>query len=237
MINEKFSYPELSRVTHDNGIRYYRCPETGLALPSVTTILDHGADKAFLVEWRKRIGDKEADRQSTYGKNLGSLVHTNVENHIMGIDRPAGNAPLRVLARKMSQQIIDKCLPRVDQVWGIEKALYVPELYAGTADLLGVHDGEPAIMDHKNAKKMRKREQIGDYFLQMAAYAIAHDNKYGTDIRRGVIFMVARDLSVETYVATGQEFADAKTAFLQRLSAYHTHHGPLIPAVGGSVNG
>jgi genome maintenance exonuclease 1 len=220
MITERFDYPILNRVTEESGFRYYVCPETGAPLTSVTTILDHGADKSFLTEWRNRIGDKEADRQSNYGKSLGTLVHENIENHIMGIERPSGNAPLRVLARKMSQRIIDECLPHLDEIWGIEKHLYVPGCYAGTCDLVGVYQGKASIVDHKNAKKMRTREKIQDYLLQMSAYVIAHNDRYGTDIEQGVIFMVDRDLQCQTFVYDALEIAAGKVAFLDRLERY-----------------
>ncbi len=219
-IVSRYDYPELTRVTRDDGVRHYNCPETGAKLPSVTTILDSTADKQFLVEWRARIGDAEADRQSNYGKNLGTLVHQNIEDHIAGLERPTGNAPLRVLARRMSQRIIDECLPYVDEVWGIEKALYYPGLFAGTCDLLGVYKGRPAIMDHKNAKKMRTREKIIDYLHQLSAYIICHNARYGTDIDQGVVFMVDRQLNCQTFVWELDEIEAGKAAFLDRVEGY-----------------
>lgn len=219
-INPKFEYPEISRVTNDDGTRYYTCPDSNIPLPSVTTILSATEDKQFLVEWRKRIGDREADRQSRYGSDLGSLVHLNIENHIMGIERPRGSAPMRVLSRQMADRIIDECLPNVDEIWGIETPLYYPRLYAGTSDLVGVYKGRPAIMDHKNAKKMRDRDKIEGYFHQLAAYAIAHNAKYGTDIQQGVIFMVSRTLEVKEFVVEGQEFLNAQDTFLSRVDQY-----------------
>ncbi len=219
-IVNRFEYPELTRETAENGVRHYNCPDTGTKLPSVTTILDATSDKSFLLEWKARVGEAEAKRQSDYGKNLGSLVHKNVEDYIEGLPRPTGNAPLRVLARRMSQRIIDECLPHVDEVWGIEKALYLPGLYAGTADLLGVYKGRPAVMDHKNAKKMRTKEKIVDYRDQLCAYIIAHNEKYGTEIETGVVFMVDREQNVETFVWDAAEVAAGKASFLDRVEAY-----------------
>lgn len=224
MIQEKFHYPVLERDTKPNGVRHYICPQTGNALPSVTTILDYTADKEFLVEWRKRVGAKRAEEESTFGKNLGALVHEDIERHLEGRERLRGNAPLRRMARGMAQQVIISCLPRVNEVWGIEKALYVPALYAGTADLLGVHDGYETIMDHKNAKKMREKEQIDDYRDQLAAYAIAHNEVYGTRINRGAVFMVSRDLVARTYVWEGLEFQKGIDSFLRRTDIYLRNH-------------
>ncbi len=124
----------------------------------------------------------------------------------------------------MADKLIETSFDRIDEIWGIESPLYFPELFAGTCDAIGVHDGIPSIMDHKNAKKMRKREDIGDYFVQLAAYAIAHNEKYGTDITRGVIFMVARDLQCQTYIVEGDEFERAKDDFLDRVQKYLINH-------------
>lgn len=221
-IVQRYDYPEIDRVTHDDGIRYYTCPETNQPLISVTSVLSATSDKSFLVEWRKRIGDKAADQQSKYGSDLGSLVHTHIENHIMGIDRPQGSAPMRILSRNMADQIITKCLPLVDEVWGIETPLYYPGLVAGTCDLIGLHEGSPAIMDHKNAKKMRNRKDIVDYFHQLAAYAEFHDKVHGTKINKGVIFMVDRQLECNTFVIDGLEFQDAKDQWWKRVDQYYT---------------
>lgn len=219
-LNLKYVYPDLIRTTRDDGVRHYTCPETQTELPSVTTILSHTADKKFLKEWRERVGEKEADRQSKYGSDLGSLMHEHVENHILGRERPRGSAPMRVLSRNMADQIIEKCLPYVDEIWGIETPLYYPGLYAGTTDLVGIYKGRPSVMDHKSAKKMRNRKDIGDYRDQIAAYCIAHDAKYGTEIQQGVVFMAARDLTVETFIWDRAEIEEGKISFLNRVERY-----------------
>lgn len=215
-----YEYPVIERVTNEDGTRFYTCPDTGAPLPSVTTVISSTSDKSFLVEWRARLGDAEADRQSNYGKNLGTLVHENIENHIMGLEPKTGNAPLRILARKMAQRIIDECLPHVDEVWGIEKALYYPGLFAGTCDLIGQYKGVPSIMDHKNAKKLRSRDHITDYLHQLSAYSIAHNAKYGTDIQQGVIFMVDRELNCKTFIYDANEMKQGQEKFLDRFEDY-----------------
>lgn len=219
-INPRFHYPELTRTTRPDGVRHYTCPETGEQLASVTTILSHTAEKQHLKEWRERIGDREADRQSKYGSDLGSLMHEHIENHILGEERPRGSAPMRVLSRNMANQIIEQCLPKVDEIWGIETALYYPSLFAGTCDLVGIYDGVESIMDHKSAKKMRKREDIIDYRDQISAYIISHDAKYGTNIEQGVVFMASRDLECQTFIWTKDEIKEGKKSFLDRVGRY-----------------
>lgn len=228
-IKPNFIYPEITRITNPDGTRFYTCPDTNHQLASVTTILSVTQDKQFLVEWRKRIGDREADRQSKYGSDLGSLVHESIENHILGTERPKGNAPMRVLSRNMANQIIEQCLPHVDEVWGIETPLYYPGLYAGTSDLVGVYRGVESIMDHKNTKRMKTKEQIEEYRDQLCAYIIAHNEKYGTKIKQAVVFMVSRELECRTHIWEFAEVEAGCKAFLDRVEFYYNAaNHPLI---------
>lgn len=219
-LNQQFVYPEIPRVTHEDGRRHYVCPDTGQHVPSVTTILDATADKSGLLEWRARVGDVKANQISKEATDLGSLMHEHLEAYIEQRERPAGNNLVYKMAERMANKIIAAGLDKVSEVWGIETPLYMPGLYAGTSDLIGIYDGQPAIMDYKTAKKIKKRSMIADYFDQMSAYALAHNAKYGTDIRAGVIFMVSRDCQYETFVCDGEEFKDHNVSFLLRLEKY-----------------
>jgi genome maintenance exonuclease 1 len=125
------------------------------------------------------------------------------------------------MAKNMADQIIERGLSRVTEVWGMEASLYYPGLYAGTTDLVGEYDGVPSIMDHKTAKKIKKREWIEDYFVQTCAYALAHNEVYGTNIRQGVIFMVDREQGYETFVISGSEFDHYCELWSQRVNDYY----------------
>lgn len=213
-------YQELERVTDATGVRHYVEPGTGAHLPSVTTILSATADKSFLIEWEERVGTDKAKRAKDEATGLGTLMHEHLECHVKGIARPKGNNLIRQMAARMADVIINKGLGSVTEVWGMEVGLYMPGLYAGTTDLVGTWNGKPAIIDYKTAKRMRPRDQIGDYMDQMAAYGIAHDELYETKIDTGVILMVSRELEFSAYVVEGQEFEDRKASFLQRLETY-----------------
>lgn len=204
-INKQFEYAALERVTLDDGSRFYVDP-AGNNLSSVTTILSATEDKTGLMEWRKWVGDKKADQIRDEATGLGSLMHTHLENHIQGIPRPGGSNLVRKMAENMADTVINRGLVNVNEVWGMEEILYFPGLYAGTADLIGIHKGEPAIMDYKTTNKMKARDAIPNYYCQGAAYCLAHNELYGTNIRRIVIFMVSRDLQFEEYVVEGDEF-------------------------------
>ena len=68
----------------------------------------------------------------------------------------------------------------------------------------------------------KQREWIGDYFLQMAAYGMAHDAVYGTSIEQGVIMMCSKDGFYKQFVIEGEEFRDAKHKFLERLDEFYS---------------
>lgn len=219
-IIEKFSYNELKSTTNkETGKRYYTSP-TGEKLASVTTILGSTMDKTFLVEWRKRIGDKAADTIVREASNAGTLMHTSVERHILGLERIRKSNIIHKLAYDMAENIIKRGLVNVNEVWGIEVPLYFPGIYAGRTDLVGVYNGAPAIMDHKNSKKIKKREWIDDYFIQGVAYSMAHNKVHGTDIEQVVIFMASRDLDYKTFVLEGNEFHKYCDKWIAKLEQY-----------------
>lgn len=218
-LNRQFEYHKLERVTHEDGNRFYVCPE-GHQLSSVTTILSATADNAGLMEWRAWVGDKKADQIRDEATGLGSLMHTHLENYIQQIDRPGGTNLVRQMARNMADVIINRGLVNVSEVWAMEEMLYYPKLYAGTADLIGMHKGEPAIMDYKTTNKMKTKDKIPDYFCQGAAYALAHNELFGTDIKKIVIFMVSRDLKFEEFVIESDEFPKWADEWLRRLDTF-----------------
>jgi len=219
---ERYSYPQLEKVTYPSGARHYICPDSGRKLPSVTTIISSTADNKELREWRERVGDKKADEIKREAVGLGSLMHKHLESHILGVPRPGGNNYIRLMAERMADQIIQRGLPDVGEVWGSEVVVYAPELYAGTTDLIGLYKDRPAIIDFKTASKMRTRAMIDDYFHQLGAYGLAHDERYGTKIDTGVVFMVTRDCEYEAFIVEGTEFIDYKMRFLDRLELFLT---------------
>jgi ATP-dependent exoDNAse (exonuclease V) beta subunit len=203
MLNEKFTYKPLERV-NIKGSRHYQTPD-GQPLPSVTTVLDALKDKTALFEWRKRVGNEEADRIMRLATGIGTQVHLHLEKYILEEDRPNGSNLIHQMARELSEIVIEQGLSKVDEVWGTEVPLYYPGLYAGTTDCVGVYEGKPAIIDFQTTRKPKKREWIDDYFLQGAAYAEAHNEIYGTDIKTIVIMMIGWDAEADN-MGNYQEF-------------------------------
>jgi genome maintenance exonuclease 1 len=218
LYNPKYNYQPIKRV-EENGQRLYDAP--GGKVASVTTILDKTADKTHLMEWRKRVGEEQANQISKEAAGLGTLMHTHLERYVLGETRPQGNNTVQELARAMADTMINQAFLDIDEVWGIEASLYYPGLYAGTSDMIGVHQGQPAIIDHKTSKKPKKREWITDYFLQTCAYAIAHNETHGTDIRRCVINIVDRDANLQTFIIEGAEFDHYSVEWTRRVDKFY----------------
>ena len=194
---QKFNYQELNKTAR-NGKRHYKTPD-GRTVPSVTTVLSATKDMTHLHAWRKRIGEQKAQQITTESANIGTVMHSSLEKHVKGIDRKPGSNLIHQKAHAMANVIIDNGLNDVSEVWGSEVALHYPELYAGTTDLVGVYKGEPAICDFKQARKLKKKEWIEDYFLQLCAYAEAHNKVYDTNIRQGRVFICTQNNEYQTF--------------------------------------
>lgn len=215
LLTHPYQYKHLHKVASHKGRHY----EVGGSrpLPSVTTILDSTADKTFLVDWRKRVGEDEATKIIKQSAGIGNQLHLSLENYIKYRTLPSGNYFARVLANL----IIQKGLVHVDEVWGVEVPVFLTDLYAGTADCIGVHQGVPAIIDFKNSKQDKTKELIVDYFLQLVAYAEAHNEMYGTDINKGVIMMGCHSGRYQEFIIEGDEFRQYRAIWLTRLYSFY----------------
>lgn len=219
----KYNYVSLQKESV-NGSRKYLTPD-GFKLPSVTTILEETKPlerKKALQEWRKRVGEKQAQQITTEAAGRGTRMHKWLENYVKtGNVGTAGNNPYSIQSHTMAKSIIEQGLSKCTEFWGTEVSLYFPQIYAGTTDLIGVHEGQEAIMDHKQTNKPKKREWIDDYFIQTAAYAMAHNEIFNTKIRKGVIFMCSADNQYQEFVIEGIDFDKYTDIWLKRLEEYY----------------
>lgn len=233
MIVSRYNYAPIDRTTVD-GKRHY-CLPNGDKVPSVTTILDKTKPEEArqkLQEWRNRVGAERAQQITTEAANRGTRMHTYLERYIKTDDISdfPGN-PYAQPSWFMAAEVILRGLDKVDEYWGCEVPVYYPGLYAGTTDCVGVWQGRPAIMDFKQTNRPKKREWIGDYFIQLAAYAAAHNEVHGTNIEHGVILMCAQPkllpdgtYSVPEYqefVLESQDFAYWHNEWLKRVELYY----------------
>jgi hypothetical protein len=219
LIVKKFDYQPISRKQVD-GKRLYETP-TGHAVASVTTILDATKDKTHLIAWRKRVGEAKAQEIVTEAASVGTRMHKYLEDYIEFGEWPkAGSNPYAQQAHGMAEVIRDNALKDVE-VWGSEVALYMPQMYAGTTDLVGTYKGQPAIMDFKQTNKPKKEEWVVDYFLQLVAYAEAHNEVYGTNIREGHVFMCSRAGEYQQFDVWPDEYDEWRTEWYNRVYQYY----------------
>ena len=221
-LNELYNYPTSTRSLINNQRHY---DVNAQKLPSVTTILaatQPPEKKASLDAWRARVGEAQAKEITESAANRGTAMHTIIEKFLLG----QGYLDLTEVgqhAQNMAQQIIEKGLKnRLQEFWGLEVTLYYPGLYAGATDVVGVYDGSESIVDFKQSNKPKRKEWIEDYKLQLAAYALAHNEVYGTNVMKGVNLICTKDNYFQEFIFEGEEFKQAKYEWLRRLDAYYS---------------
>lgn len=218
-ITSPYPYQELKRKSVD-GKRLYENP-FGDPVPSVTTILDKtkpAKARQALAAWKKRVGTEEAQRITTEAADNGTRMHAILEYWAKNETYSGETTPL---SKMMADVIIKNIESDLDEVWGTEVNLCAPNLYAGTTDLVGVYKGKPTIMDFKQSNKPKKREWIDDYFLQGAAYGIAHNEMFGTKIENIAIFMCTKGCEWQLFEVGPEEFREWEVKWAMRLAEFY----------------
>ncbi|MDB3996470.1 preprotein translocase subunit TatA [Gammaproteobacteria bacterium] len=220
MLVKKFEYPILERV--ELGIGRHYLDSNQKPVPSVTTVLSGTSkSKNGLIQWRNRVGEEEAERVIKQSTDIGTAVHEAIENYLNGNSwNNFEETHDQLLAQKISKKFINHGLNGITEIWGLEVGLILDNLYAGTADCVGLYQGIPTLIDFKTAKKIKKREWIEDYFLQGCAYANAHNVMFNTNIEQIVILMVDRDSMFEEFVVRPTEFNFLTRKWKNRLLEY-----------------
>ena len=224
----RFNYittPDKARVQVD-GMRKY---QWGEKLPSVTTILSAVPDQSksiALARWRERVGEEEAERIKNEAGVRGTIMHRILEGEITG-QRHADLTKLGQEAGVLAQQIIDYgFLKNLNEVWGNEIMLAYEGLYAGTADLVGVYKNRECIIDFKQSNNPKTKSQCEDYFNQAAAYAMAHNDMYGTEINSGMILISVMGGDIQEMWLKPDEFKARCHKWLGKVSDYWAYHVP-----------
>lgn len=223
LLISKYTYTKLTR-DESTGKRLYATPD-GSKVPSVTTILDKtkpAEAKAALANWKKAVGEKKAQEIVTEAAGRGTRMHKYLEDYVKGETlRESVTNPFAQQSLDMARIVIDKGFPKISEVWGSEVPLYFPGLYAGTTDCCGIHDGDESILDFKQTNKPKKLEWIGDYFLQLTAYALAHNEVHGTNIRKGVILMCSKDYEYQEFILEPKDFDYWTEEWCKRVEQYY----------------
>ena len=224
--NKRFEYPTSTRALI-NGKRHYDVG-TEEKLPSVTTILSATQSeekKESLAKWKQKVGENKADEIRDSAAERGTIMHRIIEGHLLG-QRHADLSDLGQNAGTMAQKIIDEGLEgRMDEIWGSEITIYYPGLFAGATDLAGIYEGRESIIDFKQSNKLKRKEWIEDYFIQLAAYALGHNYVYNTAIQSGTILMCTKDNIFQRFDIQGEEFKKYTYKWLERVDQYYCNIG------------
>ena len=221
--NKQFEYPKSVRELI-NEKRHYAIGEE--KLPSVTTILSATQSQEkqeSLAKWKAKVGEKEAERVKNTAGARGTKMHSILEGYIEGknvldLTETGGEA------HRMANTIINEGFKDLDEIWASEATLAYPGLYAGATDLVGIYQGRDSIIDFKQSNKPKKVEWIEDYKLQGAAYSMAHDYMFGTQIEQIVILMCTPDCFFQRFIINGKEFRQYKWKWLERIDRYYKNN-------------
>ena len=215
--NKKYTYVQASSTTA-HGARTYDVH--GIRLPSVTTLLAKTKDQSYLTRWKNKVGHEEAERIKNYSSKRGTAMHKFIEKYI----QESGYedlTPIGVEAKPMAEKIIEIGFTPITEYYGSEVTLHYPGLYAGSTDLVCLHNDLETIVDFKQANSPKREEWIKDYYMQIAAYAMAHDYVHKSSIRQGIIMVCTPDRYYQEFKFQDAELRKWKHKFLKRLDEYH----------------
>ena len=214
---ERYNYVRVPR-SDDEGNRTYDVQ--GAKLPSVTTILSRTKDQGYLKKWKAKVGEQQAEVIKNISSKRGTSMHKYIEAFIL----QQGYEDMTSLgqqAKTMAHKVIEMGLTPVEEYYGSEVTLYYPGLYAGSTDLVCVHNNMDTIIDFKQSNSPKRKEWIEDYYMQIAAYAMAHDYIHGSKIQQGIIMVCTPDLYMQEFRFQGIELRQWKHKFLARLNQFY----------------
>ena len=219
--NKKYNYPSSSRAM-ESGIRRYLLGK--VKLPGVTSILDKtksNEERAALENWKERTGYKESEEIVKAASSRGSKMHNFLETYLLGRENLSFFEESEQY-KLMAKEIIEKGLKnRLEEIWGVECTLHYPEKYAGTADCVGIYEGRESIIDFKQSNKPKKKEYIDSWLLQTAAYSLAHNVVYNSNITSCVILVCTVDKLFQEFKIRDTELITYQNLFLGRLKKFN----------------
>ena len=216
-IPRNFPLGNLETVEDENG-RRYKLPD-GELVPSITTVLSHFKKKK-LMEWRRRVGEEEANKISSKASIRGTKFHSMMERYLE--NKPKNEILNESVMPNMRQAFFD-ALPvvnRIDDIHHLECALYSKKIkLAGRTDVIGHFDGELSIIDFKTSAREKKEEHIQDYFVQATAYSVMYEELTNIPVKQIVIIMSTDGLpEPQLFVKEAKNYVDM---LCQKVYDYH----------------
>ena len=202
--------PKLSRETID-GVRYYSIPDVEelIKLVSITSITSH-FNREIFINWRKKVGDVQADKITKAATKRGTDMHTLTEYYLKNDDLPEV-PPISEFLFKIAKGELNK----INNIYALEGALYSKQLgIAGTVDCIAEYNGELAIIDFKTSKKPKPREWVEHYFVQAMAYGCMLYEMREIPVKKLVIIMACENGECIVY----EEYNKAK--YIKLLNKY-----------------
>jgi genome maintenance exonuclease 1 len=206
----KLDLPQLQRETID-GVRYYKVPleKELLKLVSITSVTSH-KNRNIFIDWRKKVGEEEADKITRQATSRGTDMHTLTECHLKNEPLPKVQ-PLSEYLFKIAKSELNK----IDNIYALEKSLYSKDLgIAGTVDCIAEYNKELAIIDFKTSKKPKPKKWIEHYFVQCMAYGCMLYELTGIPVKKLVIIMSCENGECVVY----EEYDKAK--YIKLLTEY-----------------
>lgn len=196
--------------------RLYKTP-TGKKYPSVTTVLSSYGKKE-LFEWRERVGAEEANKIAAKASRRGTALHTVCEKYLLNEMTSIKLASMMPTTKELFYKIKSKIDDSITVVHCLEQALYSDELQvAGRVDCIAEWNGKLSVVDFKSSTNQKKREKIGNYFMQCTAYAIMYEEIVGVPIEQIVVL-------IGTENGDGQVFVENKSDYVADLKSYIKKH-------------
>jgi len=206
---EKYDY-KTYHVNKVNDMRYY-CVSADINVPSVTSILKKTS----------KINNVFIKKFNTDSIEIGNFMHKYLEHYVSKDKDFFVQSENYSIAKKLADLVIEKFIDNIDEIWGSEASVLYKNTYAGTIDLIGIIDGDLCIVDYKSSYRNKSRDEMEEYFLQLAAYAVAHDWQYDTKIVSVIIFLAIRDGNYEKTIISSDELELYKSKWLARLDQFY----------------
>ena len=211
---KKYPYKHYNRFSDEKGRKYL---VDNIKVPSDTTILSRTKDMTQLNDWRRRVGNAEADKIMNQASTIGTEMHKVLEYSLNGQGyfnmMDEGTKP-RMMAKTILENI------KLDEIWGNEVSLEYKNMFAGTCDLTAIAYGKPSIVDWKQSNRLKKEEWVDDYKHQLGAYYLAHTLNYGP-IEQGVIAICTRDLQYQEFRLSEADLQEYADKFLERVEKFN----------------
>ncbi len=209
-IVQKYNYQNFP-INKVNNLRYY-CLSEDVNVPSVTSII-----RATMANYRHAIQNKV-----TTPMEIGDMMHKYLQHYLTDTPNSILKNSNSFIAESLALIVIDNLISKLDEIWGSEVSVHYMDKYAGTIDLIGIYHGKICVIDYKSSYKTKTIDELEKFFMQCAAYVIAHDWQYNTNIDSMMIFQVTRDGDFEQNLVHSNQMEIYKRKWFNILELFYS---------------